>query len=340
MSSTGAFKGGPASHTGPHFVSYNQTVETWEVVPEPEPTPEEPTPEENVMSQSRLEFYATNSQGEIVRYDVRNDVHPGYTHILTSPFGSGWTNIFAYDAALGQADIWKRTDQGETILVSSTTSLRKGATLVVEARLTGTKLDVVLYDAPKGELDIYQVDQGQVTLAKTITGMKTSWTHVVRGNYDCGNYDCLFFYDAAIGRGGGLEGRGELAGRLDHLPAGRAVGLMARDAGVHFGVQRLGGDDDMHGKPAVGRGRFGEAALARTGAAEDQFAAHGNPEVSELVVLSQAVCRRRGLPATKCSRCSTGHPAQELNGKQVRGLPRSRHACAAPATVSRCTVRQ
>lgn len=201
MSSTGAFKGGPASHTGPHFVSYNQTVETWEVVPEPEPTPEEPTPEENVMSQSRLEFYATNSQGEIVRYDVRNDVHPGYTHILTSPFGSGWTNIFAYDAALGQADIWKRTDQGETILVSSTTSLRKGATLVVEARLTGTKLDVVLYDAPKGELDIYQVDQGQVTLAKTITGMKTSWTHVVRGNYDGGNYDCLFFYDAAIGRG-------------------------------------------------------------------------------------------------------------------------------------------
>ncbi|MFT3945197.1 MAG: hypothetical protein QM705_15440 [Ancrocorticia sp.] len=150
---------------------------------------------------SRLEFYATNNQGEIVRYDTLTNVHPGYTHILTGPFGSGWTNIFAYDAVLGRADIWSRTNQGVNNLVSTTTTLRKGATLVVDAKLTGTKLDVVLYDAAKGELDIYNVDQGKVNLAKTITGMKKSWTHVVRGNYNGDPYDCLFFYDAEIGRG-------------------------------------------------------------------------------------------------------------------------------------------
>lgn len=144
------------------------------------------------MSQSRLEFYATNSQGEIVRYDVRNDVHRSYTYSYQSLWMVGPTS-FAYDAALGATDILEARS-GEAILVSSTTSLRKGATLVVEARLTGTKLDVVLYGTPKGELDIYQVDQGQVTLAKTITGMKTSWTHVVRGNYDGGNYDCWTAY--------------------------------------------------------------------------------------------------------------------------------------------------
>ncbi len=153
------------------------------------------------MSQSRLEFYATNNRGEIVRYDTRNDVHPGYTHILTGVFISGGIDIFAYDAALGRGDIWTRNAQGQTTVSSVKLDMRTGATLVVDARLTGTKLDVVLYDAPKGEIDIYRVDGDRLTLAKTITGMKTSWTHVVRGNYNGDPYDCLFFYDAAIGRG-------------------------------------------------------------------------------------------------------------------------------------------
>ena len=137
------------------------------------------------------------------------------------------------------------------------------------------------------------------------------------------------------------EGRGEAAGGFVHRPAGGPVSLVAGDAGAHLVVERLGGDDHMHGK-AAGRGElFGVAALARTGAAEDQVSGHwmqemesGNwgmgPRPTDFSRCGPGFrCYhppRPGLafvcncPGT-CSRCSTGRPAPELNGKQVRALP-------------------
>lgn len=194
MASTGTFKSGPATSNGPHFVCYNQSDDTV-LISEPEPTV--PDTEE---TQSRLDFYATNDSGDMVLYDTYANVHPGYTHIVTGEFGSGGNDIFGYDSVLGRGDVWTRNGQGKTVLLASNTSLRKGATLVVEAKLTGSKLDIVLYDAPKGEIDIYQVDKGKLTLAKTATKIETSWTHVVRGNFDGDPYDAMLFYDGGAGR--------------------------------------------------------------------------------------------------------------------------------------------
>ena len=82
---------------------------------------------------SRMEFYSTENGGNIVRYDSRSPIHPGYTHVIGGGFGSGQgADIFCYDPVLGQGDVWHRTDSGGLVWLS-TTSLRKGCTLVIAA---------------------------------------------------------------------------------------------------------------------------------------------------------------------------------------------------------------
>ena len=155
-------------------------------------------------SLSRFEFFATDAQGGMTRYDQRSAVHPSYSHIVTGGFGTGQgADIFCYSSSQGQGDIWTRTDQGG-VLWQSSTPLRKGCTLVVAANQAGdANHDIVLYNPTEGTIDVHRVDApGKLTLLKTTTGVPKTWTAVAMGgNYGSGSYHKLFFYDAAAGRG-------------------------------------------------------------------------------------------------------------------------------------------
>ncbi len=152
---------------------------------------------------SRMEFYSTENGGNIVRYDSRSPIHPGYTHVIGGGFGSGQgADIFCYDPVLGQGDVWHRTDSGGLVWLS-TTSLRKGCTLVIAANQAGNdNRDIVLYNPTESTIDVHQVDDpGKLTLLKTTTGVRQTWTAAAAGDYGDRPYHNLFFYDAAAGLG-------------------------------------------------------------------------------------------------------------------------------------------
>ncbi|MFT3945198.1 MAG: hypothetical protein QM705_15445 [Ancrocorticia sp.] len=155
---------------------------------------------------SRFEFFATDAQGGMSQYDSRTSPHPGYSHIVSGNFGTGnGTDIFCYSPIDGQGDIWSRADNGR-VLWQSSTPLRKGCTLVAAPNLFGgANNDLVLYSPTDATIDVYRVEApGKLTLSKTMTDMRKTWTGVATGKWWPGladHYSQLFFYDADAGYG-------------------------------------------------------------------------------------------------------------------------------------------
>ena len=153
---------------------------------------------------SRLDLYAVDIKGDIVPIDSRAGIHPGYLTIADGDYGAGGTSIFAYDPALGQGDVWTRTDQGGLLWSASNTALTKGATLQVKARLiSSSRSDQLFYYPADGSIEVYRTDPpGKLQLVHKQTGMRKTWTHLVLGNFNgTSPYHALFFYDAGAGYG-------------------------------------------------------------------------------------------------------------------------------------------
>ncbi|MFT3876267.1 MAG: hypothetical protein QM708_07600 [Propioniciclava sp.] len=204
---------------------------------------------------ARLELFSTDADGGLTRSGVGSGVHSDYTHLVTGAFSrSEGMDAFCYDAALGRGDIWTRNAQGELILTSSDTSLRKGCTLVAAANLVGSPTSgLVLYEPTSGTIDVYASAAGKLTLLKTTTGLRTTWTAMASGCFAPSGYHGLFFYDAAAGvaeiyssaGGGGIAKAGESAG----LRKGCTLAAIGSFGGSSW-------DDVMLHDPATGQGVF------------------------------------------------------------------------------------
>ncbi|MFT3945200.1 MAG: hypothetical protein QM705_15455 [Ancrocorticia sp.] len=181
---------------------------------------------------SRLDLYAVDIKGGIVPIDSRSGIHPGYLTITNGDYSAGGPSILAYDPALGQGDVWTRTDQGGLLWSTSNTTLTKGATLQVNAKLmSSSRSDQLLYFPADGTIEIYRADTpGKLQLAHRQGGMRTTWTHLVMGNFNGSSpYHALFFYDAAAGHGEFWvsDGKGKLTMASEHSNLAKGCTFMA-----------------------------------------------------------------------------------------------------------------
>ncbi len=81
--------------------------------------------------------------------------------------------------------------------------------------------------------------------------------------------------EAGVGRRQFAQAGGQVQRLLDAAPVGRAAFTVVGDAARHLAVARFGGGDIDDPEAGFESALLGMAALARTGAAEDQFI-HGH----------------------------------------------------------------
>lgn len=162
------------------------------------------------MYQSQLEFFGTDGNGKLSAFHTHKGMHPSYTHVVSGGFGAGRTSdLFCYDAVLGQGDVYTLNDQGQVAWIQHyPTLLRRGCTQVVVGHLGSSGYhDVLLYEPTAGVVDIYQVNApGRLYLIKSVTGVSKTWSQIVAANFGSdggsgGGWSDLFFYDAAAGLG-------------------------------------------------------------------------------------------------------------------------------------------
>ena len=98
------------------------------------------------------------------------------------------------------------TNNNEISLLHSYTNLRTTWTHILQVNpvvlFEGSPALLLFYDASAGTGEFHTVNNGAISLLNSITGWRTSWTHIVRGSFGgSGATDDLLFYDAASGTG-------------------------------------------------------------------------------------------------------------------------------------------
>jgi hypothetical protein len=141
-------------------------------------------------------------------------------------FGTtGLTGLFLYDQQAGFASVWENAGNGFLVQISGVTT-RTSWTHIITVAIpdptdpNSSRLGLLLYDQTAGQMEVWESDG---TVLQHVDGLRTSWTHLVGGQFSSG--DQVFFYEGWSGHGElysvdetGIVPSPSSLGTLDGLP--------------------------------------------------------------------------------------------------------------------------
>jgi hypothetical protein len=133
------------------------------------------------------EFYATDNQGRIALLRQQTGWRSSWTHIIPGNFGgSGFTDLLFYDSA-GTGAFYTTDGQGGISLLRTHTGWQSAGnpwTHIIPGNFGGSGFtDLLFYDSA-GTGAFYTTDgQGGISLLRTHTGWRSSWTFIVPGDF-------------------------------------------------------------------------------------------------------------------------------------------------------------
>jgi hypothetical protein len=149
--------------------------------------------------------------------------------VVPGQFGTnGLTGLFLYDQQAGFAGVFENAGNGLLVQVASITT-RTSWTHIATVQIPNppnahgsvdSRLGLLMYDQTAGQMEIWETD-GRVL--QHVDGLRTSWTHVVTGQFSSG--DQVLFYEGWSGHGelysidgGGMVPPTSSLGISDQLP--------------------------------------------------------------------------------------------------------------------------
>lgn len=158
-------------------------------------------------------LYDTDGAGRLTLLREHTGLPTGYTHVVPGFFvTSANMGVLFYDQANGTAAFYTTDGAGGMTLLRADSGWRTTWTHIIPGFFHDSPLinasqltSLFLYSQSEGEAEVWRCDgDGNVYLKKTLSQLRTSWTHIVSGEFfwDPGGIDVdknshLFFYDAA-----------------------------------------------------------------------------------------------------------------------------------------------
>lgn len=164
----------------------------------------DPNPDPNPATKPLGELYLTDGLGAITLLKSYPDWRKTWTTIVPGSFGGDAnTDLFFYDASLGEGEAYTTDSTGALTLLQRYSGLRKTWSFVVGGNFGGSsRTDLFFYEAATGEGEIYTIDAtGSLTLLKRYTGLRKTWGQIIPGNFGGNRFTDLFFYDPSTGDG-------------------------------------------------------------------------------------------------------------------------------------------
>jgi hypothetical protein len=149
------------------------------------------------QSSGKGEFWESRGMGEINLLNEYSNDQNRWSHVVPGLFGTtGFTGLFLYDQQAGFASVWENAGNGVLVQISGITTRTSWTNIITVVIPTPTRLGLLLYDQTAGQMEVWETD-GRVL--QRVDGLRTTWTHVVGGEFSSG--DQVFFYEGRSGHG-------------------------------------------------------------------------------------------------------------------------------------------
>jgi hypothetical protein len=205
-------------------------------------------------------YYATDGAGGIWPLKDYDNWSTSWDQVVAGKFGpSGFTGLVLYDQGAGFGAIYDTDGQGNIVLLQDFNDWRTTWTHIVAGRFYAPFVDneiqpspysgLLFYEQSTGYAEMYSSDgHGGISLLSSFDAGRTSWTHIVAGEFINSEgfenservaliTDDLFFYEGSTGYGetyqsDGMGGIGHFDGWAEHQPPPLEPGPAGAESGL------------------------------------------------------------------------------------------------------------